>query len=236
MANILGGLADRAVGLLVRPGTIGAVEDVAASFRRVEIRVDLPAGVWAPGAKVQFRIRGATFRTFTPFAWADGSVSFLLHRHGGVGPAVAWADGLDVGSGVQMFGPRRSLSLAGLDAGPVVVGDETSLALAAAWAIDGTRSATAHVLEATTPGEVDAVAAGLGLGSVEVVQRRPDDAHHPDLAVRVVDVLAAHAGAPLVATGKAQTIKAVRAAVKAAGLSPPARVKAYWDPNRAGLD
>lgn len=37
-------------------------------------------------------------------------------------------------------------------------------------------------------------------------------------------------------TGKAQTIRAVRGAIKDAGLSPTARVKAYWDPNRTGLD
>ena len=43
--------------------------------------------------------------------------------------------------------------------------------------------------------------------------------------------------APLVISGRAQTIAVVRRALKHAGLNGrPTTVKAYWDENRAGLD
>lgn len=69
-----------------------------------------------------------------------------------------------------------------------------------------------------------------------IVERADDDTHVPDLAVATVAALRDRPDAALVATGRVQTIGAVRGAVKAAGLSPTARVKTYWDPRRTGLD
>ena len=137
---------------------------------------------------------------------------------------------------VQLFGPRRSLSLVDLDGGPVLVGDETSFALAAAWTAHGSARPVAQVYEVTGVADAEAVLAHLGVGPATLVARTDGDGHHPDLARRVIEALAADPAAPLALTGKAQTIRAVRGAVKDAGLSPTVRVKAYWDPDRSGLD
>jgi NADPH-dependent ferric siderophore reductase len=230
MASILEQVTDRAARLLLRVGAVRAVTDLGPGFRRLDIDTDLPAATWAPGAKVQFRMRGTAFRTFTPFDWHDGSVSFLVHRHHGGGPATAWAEQLAVGDEVQQFGPRRSLVLTDLPAAPVLVGDETSVALAT------TVAAAAQLFEATAIDAMTAALHPLGIEPTRVIERQPDDAHHPEVISAVLDALAANPGAPLVVTGKSTTIRAVRAAVKDAGLSPVARVKTYWDPNRSGLD
>lgn len=234
MPTILDQVADRAAKLLLRTGHVQSADDLNASFRRIE--VDMGAVSWEPGAKVQFRTHGATFRTFTPFDWDGRTVSFLVHRHGGTGPAPAWADSLAPGAEVQAFGPRRSLHLTDLEAGPVLVGDETSFALAAAWAVHGTAPAAANLFEVTATAEARPVLAHLGVEPTHLVERSDDDAHQPELVRLALDALGRHPDAPVVLTGKAQTIRAVRGAIKEAGLSPTARVKAYWDPNRTGLD
>jgi hypothetical protein len=73
------------------------------------------------------------------------------------------------------------------------------------------------------------VLAGLGL-EAEV---RPMGG----LAPLVVDALKASPDSRLVVTGRAQTIKVVRAAVKdALGAGVPTTAKAYWDEDRTGLD
>jgi NADPH-dependent ferric siderophore reductase len=227
-------IAGTAAKILLRSGTIVEIRDLGTSFRRIDVRVEGANPKWAPGGKIQFHITGTTLRTFTPFAWRDGSVSFLVYR-GGHGPATAWADALDVGTAIQMFGPRRSLNL-DFDGGPILVGDETSLALAAAWKAVGAAPALAHVLEVTSAGESAPALEHLALDPLVVVERTGGDGHHPELGQHVVDTVRRHPAAPLVLTGKAQTIRAVRGALKDVGLSPNVRVKAYWDPNRAGLD
>ena len=185
---------------------------------------------------MQFHIDGRQFRTYTPFGWDGRSVSFLAYRHGD-GPATTWLDQLQAGGTVHMIGPRSSLRLADVTEAPIVVGDETSFAVAAAWDRHGALPAAAHVFEVTAPDESRAVLDGLGLdGTSTLVARADDDGHHPALGALVVEAIGRHPGSPLVCTGKAQTIRAVRGAVKDAGLAPPARVKAYWDPRRSGLD
>lgn len=234
MANPVDLLADRAVRLLTRTGRVAAIRPIATAFD--EIVVDLDGVDWEPGAKVQFRTGGMTFRTFTPFGWDQASVSFLVYHHGAEGRVEGWLAALHPGDEVQLFGPRRSLSLADLDAAPVLVGDETSLALAASYARAGGHDAAAHLFETTESTAVTAVADHLGLGPVETVTRTAGDGHLDELSRRVLALLAEHPSAPLVITGKAQTIRAVRGALKEAGVSRTVRVKAYWDPNRSGLD
>lgn len=226
-------LVDSVVKRLLRTAVVEGVADIGPSFRRVDLRVDGRVS-FSPGCKVQAWMGGASFRTFTPFAWDGDTVSLLVFRAGHTGhdgPATPWVDGLTVGSTIDLLGPKKSLVLSDLSAPPVVVGDETSIAVAT------TTPAEAVLLEVTSRTAVEPVLAAVGIDpAVTLVERQPDDAHHEALAANVVEALRAVPAAPLVITGKAQTIRAVRGAVKDAGLSPAARVKAYWDPNRSGLD
>lgn len=234
MTSILDRVADVATKLILSSTTVTAAADAGPTFRRIEL--DGGAASWSPGCKVQARVRGATFRTFTPFGWTEDrrSVSLLVHRHP-EGLATDWVDGLLVGDEVQLFGPRRSLALDDVTDAPIVVGDETSFALAAAWAGHGATPALTHLFEVTSTIDSRITLDALGLDA-ELIARRDDDAHHPDLVERVVELVAADPGATLVLTGKAQSIRAIRGGLKDAGLSPAVKVKAYWDPNRSGMD
>ena len=53
----------------------------------------------------------------------------------------------------------------------------------------------------------------------------------------MVEQVRSHPDAPVCLTGRAQTIAAVRRRLKEDGLTArDTKVKAYWDPNRTGLD
>jgi hypothetical protein len=58
------------------------------------------------------------------------------------------------------------------------------------------------------------------------------------LRARVVsrEAVGCNPDAPLVLTGRSQTIRTVHRQPKAADLRPTSFVKIYWDTNRAGLD
>lgn len=75
-----------------------------------------------------------------------------------------------------------------------------------------------------------------GGGPAELVERRDDDAHHAELVARAAALAGAAPGPVLVLTGKAQTIRAVRHGLRAAGLHPVSLVKAHWGERRRGLD
>lgn len=233
MAVLIDQLTDVASKLILREARVRQVRRVSEHFLRLDL--DVRCGGWAPGHKVQFRIGGMSFRTYTPFDWDDRGASFLLYRHG-EGPATAWADTLDTGDEVRLFGPRGSLNLSGVKTAPIVVGDETSFGLATAWALHGSVPAAAQVFEVTSVLESAKVVDELDIGGVSLLERTPGDDHHHLVTQIVLDAICRHPEAPLIITGKAQTIKAVRAALKQAGTSPTARVKAYWDPNRTALD
>lgn len=226
-------ILDRVAGVATRPftrdATVVAAVDLAPAFRRIDLRVGgKPA--WAAGQKLQLRVQGVDFRTYTPFGW-DGELVSILALTDGTGPGAAWARRVGPGDGVQAFGPRGAVDVASLAAPPVLIGDETSLALATTvGAVAG------HLYEATEPDALAAVAEQLGLGDVDVVTRQADDTHHDELARRAVELVGAAGGAPLVLTGKAQSIRAVRGALADAGLRPATKVKAHWDPRRRGLD
>jgi NADPH-dependent ferric siderophore reductase len=226
-------LTDRVARLVLRGGRITGIDDVNDRFRRLTVAAK---GRWSAGDKVQFWLGGTRLRTYTPFAWDDdaGTVSFLAYRHG-ASPATTWVDGLAVNGPVQFLGPRGSVNLGNLDGSSIVVGDETSFAVATTCPGAGA-AAGARIFEVTDATAAGEALAAIGLAGATVLPREPDDAHHPELCRLVVAAVRAQPEAALVLTGKAQTIKAVRQALKAEGLSPTARVKTYWDPNRTALD
>jgi NADPH-dependent ferric siderophore reductase len=228
MASLKDRVVERAARAVLRAAIVTRIEDINDRFRLLTVACQAS---WSPGDKVQFWLGGTQTRTYTPFGWDEGSVSFLVYRHG-ASPATRWVDGLSVDQTLYFLGPRGSVNLTSLDRAPVFVGDETSFALASSWPGD----APAYVFEVSDPVAADEALARLGLAGCALVARSPGDAHHGDLARHVVRELPGRPGAPLVLTGKAQSIKHVRRVLKDEGLAPAVRVKAYWDPNRSGMD
>lgn len=234
--SLIGRVAEMAARVVLREGTVRDLEDLGEGFRRVD--VDVAGAQWAAGQKVQFRVRGIDFRTYTPYAWtAAGVVSFLVVRHG-TGPAAEWAESLQLGQTVQMWGPRSAMDLSKITAPPIFVGDETSFALTAAWESGGRAKVAAQLYEVGAVDASRAVLERLGLGGDDatLVARTVGDTHRDELARRAVALAQASPGAPIVLTGNVRSIKAVRDALKAAGVTTLVKAKAHWDPNRKGLD
>jgi len=234
MVQMFDQVANTAARMLLRGGTVTQVTDLPAQLR--QITIDTAPGPWRPGQKVQVHISGRVLRTFTPFRWSERSVSLLVHTVGST-PATRWAHGLSSGSSVRMLGPRPSLELSRLPGSPIMVGDETSVGLAAAWSAHGDVPAIMNIFECDAPDELAAALDNLEIGTPhQLIKRDGDDAHLDALVPSVLEVVGHNPDAPLVLTGRSQTISAVRRRLKAADLRPPSFVKTYWDPNRTGLD
>jgi NADPH-dependent ferric siderophore reductase len=132
------------------------------------------------------------------------------------------------GTEVRFAGPQRSLEL---PAGPViVVGDETSVAVAASFEVE--RHGQVHaVFQAGSVDDVRAAAERVGLGQIAVVPRG-------DVAATVEAVVAARAnvpGAVVGLTGGSELVLAVRSALRARGINN-IKTKTYWIPGKRGLD
>ncbi|CAN5673808.1 hypothetical protein BH10ACT3_BH10ACT3_20990 [soil metagenome] len=240
MASITQRATDLAANVFTSSVSVDAIRLLSPSFRRIELVGSSLDGVSAKvGDKVQLRTGGLTFRTYTPISVADGRLSFLAYGHGATTtPAALLLDSLRVGDELQVFGPRSSIDLGALGVAPIFVGDETSFGLAAAWvaSVDETTAARAVLLfEVVDLVEAATVLDGLGIGAAQLAPSAVGGSDQ--LVERVVAALSAAPAAPLVLTGRAQTIKAIRARVKDEQLRPPTTiVKSYWDEHRAGLD
>ena len=186
---------------------------------------------WQPGDRVSLRTPEDELRSYTPFDWDRNAGSARLLGVGlASGPGTRYLSSLTVGAQVQVLGPKRSVKLDFARA-PIIVGDETVLGLCAAWNGAHPQEPATVLLEAVDKAACQAAAQAIGVVPTHVVGDR--DA----LAASVLDAIRADAAAPLVLSGRAQTIAAIRRAVKAAGLNQGATtVRAYWDENRAGLD
>jgi NADPH-dependent ferric siderophore reductase len=160
-------------------------------------------------------------------------VAYLHPRSGVPTPGADWARTVEKGSACQLFGPQRSLRV---DAGTrfvVLFGDETSFGVARALR---TVSDTRPVFEVDDPVEARVVLAGLGIEEPVLVKRASEDSHLDAAAGALRDALDAEPTAPLLLTGRAQSIHAVKAYFKASGRVPPSRTKAYWSVGKTGLD
>jgi NADPH-dependent ferric siderophore reductase len=234
MPALVDRLASAATKPLTRTLVVTAAADVADGFRRIDLRTSGELR-WEPGQKVQIHVKGFEFRTYTPFAW-DGDRVSLLAALDASGPGTDLVARLAAGDEIAVFGPRRAMDLSKVASAPIVIGDETSFALGAAWEQHGSVPAAAHLYEVSHPDPSAAACEAIGLPGATLVERTADDGHLDRLCELAVDLVRATPDAPLVLTGKAQTVRAVRGALKAVGLSPATRVKAHWDPNRSGLD
>jgi len=208
--------------LLTQTTVVEAVE--AGGFRRLRLPAGL--GVGGAGDKLQLLLPSDDTRTYTPIPSAEGPM--LLGWLGAGGPGAAWFGAVAPGDPVLFLGPQRSLVV---PPGPVViVGDETSVAVAAAFAAERP-GAGAALIEAGDLGGTRAAAASVGLGPIEVFGREQTAAVVAAVGAR----LAAMPGATVALTGGAARIVSVRAALTAAGL-PRAQTKTYWIAGRRGID
>ncbi|MDY7228825.1 siderophore-interacting protein [Hyalangium rubrum] len=219
--------------LLFRDATVTRVEDLGPHFRRLVLSGPALRGVtWTPGDKLQIFLPGIGTRAYTPLRWdaGTGETELLAYLHG-EGPGSQWARTVKPGAAIQVFGPRGSLVVGGTPPA-VVIGDETSLALARA---NGAPERT--VLEVTDTGETRAALDALGLSGATLVARQSNEAHREVLVEAVANALQAHPGAPLVLSGRAAAIQGVRQGLKARGIGlASVKAKAYWAPGKVGLD
>jgi ferric-chelate reductase (NADPH) len=226
-------LADMAGNAFLTAAEVVGVERIEGLFTRTTLAADAFASAeWKPGAKVQIRPqRGVLLmRTFTPLAEraADGRIDLLCYTHGD-GPGGAWFADAAEGGRIELLGPRKSIEPPAAGERVVFVGDESSVALACAFAATG--AVVEHVVETSHPETLPAALAALGITGARVtaksgtLQRAREAADATTAPYR------------LVVTGDAATVHAVRRDART-WTKPPAQVtgKAYWAEGRSGLD
>ena len=217
--------------------SVVGIRELSPRFRRVELEGPALQGLsWEAGDKVQVFLPETGMRTYTPLAWdaQKGTTAFLLYLHGDA-PGAAWGRALREGARVQFFGPRRSLSLKEPAAPILFFGDETSFGVAHALKQAQAQKDLTCVFEVTRRAEAAEALREFGFEGSDV-ERTAGDAHLAEVHERLKGALQARKEARLVMTGKAQSIQALRAKLRADGLTPPLQVKAYWSVGKTGLD
>jgi len=222
---------------MLKEATVETIESPGPHYRLWRVSgPGLDETGFQAGDKTQVLLPSDDVRTYTPFNWRGGSASFLAYLHNPPAmaptPGPAWAQALKPGDGMRFLGPQRSLVL---PPGPVVVvGDETSLGVALAYA-QARPGQVQVVLEAQDPAETEAVARQLGLSAVTVIARRSDQAHVPSMTEAILQGLKQVPGASIGLTGGTPLIQELRSQLKAQGQQRPI-TKAYWAPGKVGLD
>jgi NADPH-dependent ferric siderophore reductase len=165
-----------------------------------------------------------------------GRTRILVYLHAG-GPGAQWARGLREGDDCVVFGPRRSVRLAGPRPAVIVFGDETSFGLAAALADQTDAPAVLGLFEVSRPGDSAAVIERLDMQGATLHARRENDGHFTELEARMVSLLREHPEADVVLTGRAGAIQRIGKLLKREDLAIGRRQgKAYWAPGKTGLD
>jgi len=236
--NAPGRLSKAFTRMFMKHATVAGCETIAEGFRLITLEgPGLAACAWTPGHKIQIAM-GSAFvaRTYTPIEWdaVAGRTRILGYAHGAGGPGSAWVRGLETGAECDLFGPRGSLNVTGVDGPLAVVGDETSIGFAHALARQDRARAVTCRFEV---GDIEAgrrVASHLELGAM-LFGRTEDDAHLAEIEATLPPLIAA--GATFVLTGRAGTIQRLRQSLKRRQV-PAARIyaKAYWAPGKSGLD
>src|SRR5262245_43567063 len=118
-------------GLFLDELTLTEARQVSPHFRRLGFSgPSLREKGCQAGDKVQVMLPGVGSRTYTPFAFDPnlGKFEFLVYLHGEE-PGAVWGRSVALGDRVHVFGPRRSVSFAGISGDVTLVGDETSFAV-----------------------------------------------------------------------------------------------------------
>ena len=222
------GLLGAALGRFIfTHATVTEVSELGTDLRHIDVRgPELAKARFTPGDKVQVLVPGDELRTYTPFNWRGDSASFIGFVHGDT-PGARWVKSVKPGDEVRFFGPRGSLDVRGVRGEVVVVGDETSLAVARAFSETHRVSV---VLEATRPDVTREVCAKLGLSHVDVTARGDVET----LLAKLQGQLAA--GATPYFTGRASTTQQLKQRLRAAGVNFGGKTKAYWADGKRGLD
>lgn len=222
MSSLKGKLVGLFSGML-KHAELVLVQEVGG-FRRLLLRSDV-AG-FSAGTKVQLLLPSADMRTYTPIPAPEGMLLLAWTRAGG--PGTRWMSSARAGEELRFVGPQRSVELA---AGPVVIiGDETSVAVAAAFAAE--RPGQAHaIIQAESASDVRAAGESVGLQQMDIVGRGD--------TVAIVDAvtvqLSTFPSASVALTGGSELVVSVRDALRRAGVRN-VKTKAYWIPGRTGLD
>lgn len=216
-------------GLLLSERDVRDVRSLSASFRLIELAPPSSGkGTHRPGDKVQVLLDGQDeVRTYTPIAWgSDGSMALLAFVHGDT-PASRWAKAIEKGQRLRFLAPQRSLSM---DEGAItLIGDETSLAVAASYARSrpGRVRALFEIEESTA---LDDVAKEIGVSDATIVTRSKSAPRGSALLDAIRDVKG-----PVGLTGGGELIQTVRARLRDQGVKD-IKSKAYWIEGRRGID
>jgi NADPH-dependent ferric siderophore reductase len=229
--------------LLAHETVVDAVHVLSPHFRVVSLRGDAARPLaFAPGDKVQVRVAGMAFRTFTPFRWGEGddTLELLGWMHGNA-PAASWLGAVAPGDPCHVLGPRRSMNLEAIDRSTVFVGDETSLALALALCGTPLGGLDTHfIFEVGDAVEVRGVLDALGRGMLQhawLVERRADGSHLVGVEATLARYAAADSFRQYVLSGQSLTIQRLQRVLKGAGAKPSQILaKAYWAPGKVALD
>lgn len=234
-----GAIGKALIKLLMRGARVIASEALGSRFRLITFEGDdLRKVSWTAGEKIQVSLGSAfTSRTYTPLNWdpSAGTTQILAFAHG-QGPGSEWARNLKVGDHCHLLGPRRSLDPSPLPAHLIVFGDETSIGLAKALQEARLPGTVRTFLEVDSADETNAVVDTLALRNAQLIERSTsgttNDAVLRAMGIRMIDI-----DHGFVLTGKAQSIQALRADLKAMGI-PTSNImtKAYWAPGKRGLD
>lgn len=221
MASLKGKIIRLFSSVALKRGTVADVQDFGG-FRRMLLRCDveeIPAGT-----KVQILLPSDDVRTYTPIHAPEGMVLLGWKKAGG--PGAQWMATAGVGEVLPFVGPQHSLEL---DAGPVIiVGDETSVAVAAAFSAERPGQVRA-VIQSDAAADVRAVAGSVSLHGVDVVARG-------DVTATLDAITSGPTASAIVAlTGGSELVVGVRAALRQAGVQN-LKTKTYWVPGKTGLD
>lgn len=225
--------------LFLRPVRVIAATSLSTHFRFIDLEGAAFEGHrWSPGQKLQIKA-GGTFeaRTYTPASLdvARGVMRIVAFAHG-EGPGSEWVRRTRPGDEQQVFGPRRSLELEPLPASTILFGDETSFGLAASLCgSDAPGQGVRAVFEVNAIAESRQVLDALGVQPLALMERRADDSHIGELLAAMVPPM--DGSTHYVLTGKAASIQQVSRALKAQGVEARRiKAKAYWAPEKTGLD
>jgi ferric-chelate reductase (NADPH) len=235
-----GSLFEHAISrLLMRPARVTDTVTLSAKFRLIDLDSEaLKDCAWSPGDKIQLEFDGGlTARSYTPIMMdrTVGRTRILAYHHG-TGPGSEWVRDVALDDGCQILGPRNSLDLGGLTPPTVVFGDETSFGLAAALQRNALNPRGLHaVFEVNALSESLMVLDTMGIMASAVIERRPDQSHLADVTETILRVMDDRT--TFVLSGRSPSIRHIARALKERDVTARRlKMKAYWTPEKAGLD
>jgi NADPH-dependent ferric siderophore reductase len=225
--------------MFMKPARIVQAESLGEDVRLITMASPAFRNLqWTPGDKLQITM-GSAFvaRTYTPVEWdsVEGVTRIVAFAHGS-GPGSEWVRRTAPGDTCHVFGPRSSLDLTRATPACVVLGDETSIALAYALSCSRAEGNARYLLEVGDVANVREVLTRLSLAHVELFARSAYDQHLETMAGRL-SAFADDDATTFILTGKASSIQRWRRALNAKRVRA-ARImtKAYWAPGKTGLD